>query len=181
MTRWCAIWLSLLMPTAVFGQDSVFEYGYWPGEGIPVLAAKNPELRVHTRPDVRLISRRISYGRGWRIPIADNLVRTLKGVQLKTVAAGTIEVYCDAGQPERLTLSAGESWTYFQYRAEGFVWARIQGKNCQVPVHTKEAIFGHDLPQPEVQWWVQVKYADDSSPGWLLVTEDQVQVGQRKF
>ena len=181
MTRFSIAWLLTWIPSAVLAQEAIFEYGGWPGEGGPVLIAKRSDLVIHARPDLRPPAKRISYHRGWRIQIADNLVRTLKEEHLTTVGAGAIEAYCDGDELVHLTLKAGEPWTYYQYRAEGVVWARIQDRNCQVPVYTEESIFGNDLPQPEVQWWVQIKYADGSSPGWLLVDEDQVLFGPREF
>ena len=79
--------------------------------------------------------------------------------------AGTVDVWCEGSGLERMNVSAGEMWTYLQYRAEGSVTARIQGKVCEVPALIDEKIFGETLPQPVVQWWVKVLHADGSSPG----------------
>jgi len=101
-------WLLTWMPSAVLAHEAIFEYGGWPGEGGSVLIAKRPDLVIHARPDLRSPARRISYRRGWRIQIGDNLVRTLQEEHLTTVGAGAIEVYCDGDELVRLTLKTGE-------------------------------------------------------------------------
>jgi hypothetical protein len=93
MTRFSIAWLLTWIPSAVLAQEAIFEYGGWPGEGGPVLIAKRSDLVIHASPDLRPPAKRISYHRGWRIQIADNLVRTLKEEHLTTVGAGAIEAY----------------------------------------------------------------------------------------
>ncbi|MDX1439538.1 MAG: hypothetical protein R3284_06510, partial [Rubricoccaceae bacterium] len=108
------------------------------------------------------------------------VVRTLESRDLTTASSGAIEVWCEGAGIQEMVISAGEPWTYLQYRAEGHVMARIQEQLCEVPVLAREDIFGEDLPQPIVQWWVEVLYADSSSQGWLLVNEE-VQFSRRRF
>ena len=100
---------------------------------------------------------------------------------MSAVRSGDVEAWCEGTGSQRLTISAGESWSYLQYRAMGFVMARIQGKICVILAYTEESIFGQNLPQPEVQWWVAVESADGSSLGWLLVSDDQARFGKREF
>ena len=179
--RRTAVLVVLLISPTVVAQTSVFELKASPGEGRPVLIAKHARLDLYSSPDLRSAPVSVSYRVGWKIPFSDSLLRTLRAVEAKAVASGSIAVWCEGSGMQRLEIHAGDSWTYLQYAAEGFVTARVQDKICQLPAYTEEAIFGRDLPQPDVQWWVQVTYADGSSPGWLLVTEDQLLFGPREF
>ena len=176
-----APFLMLLLALPGGAQEATFEREGWPGEGMPVLLASNSELELHEAPDLRSAVTELAYGKEQRILFASSLVRTLKEVDLKTIGAGTLEVWCEGDKSELLTLESGQSWTYLQYGSEGFVVARVQGKVCDLPALMEQAIFGTELPNPEVQWWVQVKLANGSLPGWLLVTDSQVRFGQREF
>ena len=179
--RGLAVFAALLITDTAAAQQSVFELKASPGEGRPVLIAKHAQLELHASPDLQSASATLSYRAGWKIPFLESLLRTLKAAEVRTVGGGSIEVWCEGSGLQQLTVSPGESWTYLQYAAEGFVTARIQGRVCQLPAYTEESIFGADLLQPDVQWWIRVAHADGTSPGWLLVTDEQVLYGKRQF
>ncbi len=180
MMRTAILLASIVSPLAD-AQESVFELKTWPGEGRPVLIAKHSRLALYSLRDLRSASVSVPYQAGWKIPFGNSVLRTLRAVEAHTVTGGAIDVWCDGSGMQRLDLAAGEPWTYLQYAAEGSVTARIQNRICQLPVYAEEAIFGRDLPQPDVQWWVQVLYADGSSPGWLIVIDEQLTYGSREF
>ena len=163
--------------TATTAQESVYERNGVPGEmsesRFVLIAARGP-IELHTRPDLRAPERSIPYQPGWRIPFGETLVRTLEVTEASTAKAGTVEVLCERLEPRQLTLAAGEPWTYLQQGYEGRGMARIQGQVCEVPVLSREDVFGAKLKRPLAQWWVQLLYADGTSPGWLLVTPDTV-------
>lgn len=172
------MWLIACASTVAFSaQESVYERVGAPGymsETRFTLTSTVEELQLRGGPDLRAPVRSIPYERGWAIPYRATLVRTLAEVDLVTVGAGTLDAVCDDTGREQLAVEAGESWTYLQRRGEGRIMARIQGRSCMVRAYFREEIFGELASEPPIQWWVEVLYADGTSPGWLLVDEESV-------
>lgn len=169
--------LFLFAATEATAQESVYERNGIPGEMSEsrfVLTAARGPIELHTGPDLRTPERSIPYQAGWRIPFGETLVRTLDAIEASTISAGTVDVLCERPDPRQMKLAQGEPWTYLQQRGEGRGTARIQGQVCEVPIFNREDIFGTTLRRPVVQWWVQLLYADGTSPGWLLVTREAV-------
>ena len=157
------------------GRESVYDWPGVPGymaESRFVLVAARDHLELHYRPDLRSSARAVPYQSGWRIPFDETLVRTLEVVELSTIGAGSLNVVCEDSGTDRMNLLAGETWTYLRKHGEGRVTARIQGRACVITPYFSEEIFGGPLPEPVILWWVQVFYADGTSPGWLLVDDD---------
>ena len=165
----------------VAAQEAIFEQHTSGGEGRPVLIAKQDGLQVYSAPDLRSSVHLIPYRTGWLIPFNDTLLRTLQRGENAIVKSGVFDVRCKESGRERMSVRAGEIWIYLQYRAEGMVTAQIQGKICTLPAFIETEIFGEKILRPTIQWWVKVSYADGSSPGWLLVDDDQVKRGQREL
>ena len=179
MIRSVIIAILLMLGSEGVAEEAQYERRGWPGEGRPVLIAKHNHLRLHREPNTDSPVCTIPYRIGWRIPIIDSIIRTIRSVDLFAKNEGSIEVYCDS--LERVTLEAGEKLRYLQYRAEGWVMAILRGKVCRVPVFIEEEVFGEVTEGPEVEWWVRVVYGDGSSPGWLFVGDDQITYGRREF
>jgi len=173
----CLIGCSFFTSNALIAED--FETMTWPGEGIPVLISSVDLLRIRLAPRLDSDARTIEYRKGWKVPFDKSLYRTTRSGSIIVQRTATVEIYCEtAAQYE---FEAGEELIYLQYRAEGYVIARVDGKICEVPALIEDDIFGSVLEQPETEWWVRVTYFDGTSPGWLHVTDGQVSFGIREF
>lgn len=158
----------------------IFMRDTWPGEGTPVLVAGSDTLTLHSNPSLESPIRQIAYQAGWRIPFIRSVMHTLKSSEVRVVQDATLEIICD-GVVDDHRFTTGDTLEYLQYRAEGYVTARVAGRICEVPLLIHEEVFDDKYEGPVVEWWVQVKYGDGSSPGWLLIDESQVDFGGREF
>ena len=165
----------MLVPVVSFGVE--FETSTWPGEGIPVLIANVDRLHVWAEPHRASSMREIAYRRGWRIPFTETLLRTIEATTITVKKNGTVRIFCDG--PIEHEFSTGDTIEYLQYRAEGYITARYNERVCSIPLLQNPDIFGEQVDEPVVEWWVKVEYRDGGSPGWLLVDQTQNTFGRR--
>ena len=167
----------MFLPNTSIGDG--FEKHTWPGEGIPILVASQNVLRLSAEPRISAKRKVISYQQGWRIPFKDTLLRTIQSTTIRVEEHGTVNLWCD-GSVE-YNFDQGETIEYLQYRAEGYITAKVDGRVCELPLYHEQEVFGRQFDEPIVEWWVQVEYRDGSSPGWLLVDESQNTFADREF
>lgn len=68
-----------------------------------------------------------------------------------------------------------------QYRAEGYVFARIKGVVCLVYAADSPDKFDGMEQNAEVEWWIRVVGPKKDIWGWLLVNESQINYLQRSM
>lgn len=171
--------LLAVAPVSTDAQESFWDdYQTSSSETAPALTSRHDNLVLYVRPDLRAASRTIPYGSGWEVPYLQQLVRTLVPQTLHFKFAAEFPAVCEEAEPyptldTALVVAAGEEWTYLHYAGEGFVVGVVQGKVCEF--EGPRELFRNDHPQPEIQIWFEVNYADGTSPGWLLL-DDGAQV-----
>lgn len=152
-----------------------FESESWPGEGIPVFAAKTTVLRLNGKPSEDSPRIAIACKAGQRIEFDQSRQVTMQSVFLTAKKTVT-----DLACPDKnIKINAGDTVEYLQYRAEGYGIVRVKGIICEVFVHGKGDFDG--LKAPVSQWWVRVVGKDQTPLGWLRVGSGQVQLLPRKF
>ena len=112
-------------------------------------------------------------------PFRDTLLRTIQSTTIIVEENGTVSLWCN-GSVEH-NFKRGDTIEYLQYRAEGYITAKVDSRVCELPLFHEQEVFGKQFDEPIVEWWVQVEYRDGSSPGWLLVDESQNTFAGREF
>jgi len=175
-------YLLLFLPFFVLSAEVLaenYERDGWPEEGRPILSASNKTLVLRREPKVTASTHTVPYSAGWKVPFAKSFVRTVRFAPVTVRKSETISIWC--GKPLDMQFLEGQNIEYLQYWAEGEAAVRVNGMICSVPIHTNPEVFGSNIPLPETEWWVQVAYADGTSPGWLLVRDDLVEIVGRSF
>ena len=147
------------------------------GECNPVHAAAQDGLTLYRKPDLRSKRIEIPYREGWRIPAPkrDGLTRVLQIGALR-VTGPNDRMYCTvpptSGQAK---LRLGEIVEYLYDVGEGFGEIRVRGGQCQAYVAEMLDHF-EVIRLPDVQVWLNVYFADGSSPGWQFYDGSQTRV-----
>ena len=162
----------LCIATLAYGAD--FETESWPGEGVPVFAAKNDTLFLHEEPSLTSPTLTIEYEKGWRVGFDKSKVITKKSVML-TANRKNRDLWCKGGNVE---IHAGDRVEYLQYGGEGYGTVRVKGKICQVFL---EDGFDGLAQSPETEWWVRVVDEHEKPVGWILVDRTQLNFLPREF
>lgn len=162
----------LFFGTLAYGAD--FETESWPGEGIPVFAAKNDALILHREASLKSPTLTIKYKKGWRVVFDKSKLITKKSVIL-TANRKVKDYWCKGGTVE---INPGDTVEYLQYRAEGYGTVRVKGKICEV--FLEDGFDGLDK-SPETEWWVRVVDKHKKPVGWILVDRTQLNFLRREF
>jgi hypothetical protein len=162
----------LCVATSAHGAD--FETESWPGEGVPVFAAKNDTLVLHEEPTLTSPTLTIKYKKGRRVLFDKSKVITKTSVML-TANKEIRDVWCKGGNTE---IRSGNTVEYLQYRAEGYGTVRVSEKICEV--FLEDGFDGMDK-SPETEWWVRVVDRDERPFGWILVDRMQLNFLPREF
>lgn len=162
----------LSIGTLAYGAD--FETESWPGEGIPVFAAKNDTLFLHEEASLTSPTLTVAYKKGGRVVFDKSKLITKKSVML-TANRKVTDLWCKG---ETLAINSGDTVEYLQYRAEGYGTVRVKGKICEV--FLEEGFDGLDK-SPETEWWVRVVDDHKKPVGWILVDRTQLNFLPREF
>jgi len=159
---------------------SEFETDTWPGEGIPNFSAKYNSLTLHRRPAKNSEEISITIGGGSSIVYDRSKQITLKSVMLTAVTEVT-DMHCPGIEDNTPAINPGDRIEYLQYRAEGYITARVRGSICEVFVMDNVPKFKGLEMQPQTEWWLRVVDADSEVLGWLLVDDSQLNYLDRGF
>ena len=162
----------LCIATSAYGADFATES--WPGEGIPVFAARNNRLVLHELPALNSPLLTVTYKKGRRVVFDKSKVITKKSVMV-TANKDIRDVGCKGGNAE---IHSGDRVEYLQYSGEGYGTVRVGGKICEV--FLEDGFDGMDK-SPETEWWVRVVGKDKKPVGWILVDRNQLNFLQREF
>lgn len=187
--------LTLILATLVQATEP-FEVALWPGEGRPVIESVASELELREQPfgSVKTVLK-VAVVPGQRLQFDETRFRTTRPGQLQALGATnvtgrrlgarralSVADYYSGKFPEgTVTLNAGDTVEYLQYRAEGTCFVRIAG----VVFDAKPCPRGNRdefrlLREPAVEWWVRL-VSDDKPMGWLLLTGKTAKVVGREF
>jgi hypothetical protein len=173
-----ALMVFFMVSARVWARPAVFESDTFPGEGVPVLSAREDSLRLYAEPSLDSPVRRLPFQKGWKVVYDTSKQITIQSVLLRVTSTVT-DGWCQGGKFE--PLHPGETVEYLQYRAEGYGTMRVRGMICEVFIMDNEARFDGMDKEPEVQWWVRVVDGEGRGEGWLLVDGSQAEILGREF
>jgi hypothetical protein len=173
-----ALIVFFMVTARVWAGPAVFESDTFPGEGVPVLAARQDSLLLHAEPSLDSPVRRLPFQKGWKVVYDKSKQITIQSVLLSVMATVT-DGWCSEGKFD--PLQPGETVEHLQYRAEGYATMRVRGMICEVFIMDDEERFAGLDTQPEVQWWVRVVDEEGKGEGWLLVDGSQAEILGREF
>ncbi len=167
--------LSFLHVSVATGQPARLEIGRVTGECSPIYAATSQSLRLHKRPDLQAEQLTLRYQVGWEVPYRHGTMRVLRFGELRVLKPEPLG-YCDTAPGDGVDrLIVGETVDYLYGLGEGSGQIRVRGGTCPALVAEDFGIF-EVLSYPEVQIWLDVRFADGTSPGWLLLDSTQTRV-----
>lgn len=173
---------------------AVFESDLWPGEGIPVFESAATQLSLHELPSASSkVIRRLTVKPKQRLVFDETRYRTIKPgsvtVLVSTIIKGRMlgnlarlskaDYYSGKFPDTSVNVSAGDTFEYLQYRAEGTCFVRVADKIIDASLcPTRGRDFRLDV-EPTLEWWIQIT-VNSKPAGWLLVTDTTVRVIDRK-
>ena len=98
-----------------------------------------------------------------------------------TAITDVTDMYCPDIEGNTLAINPGDTIKYLQYRAEGYITAKVRDSICEVFVMDNVPKFEGLEMQPKTEWWLRVVDADSSVLGWLLVDDSQINFLDRSF
>ena len=175
--------------------EATFEVDLSPGEGRPVFEAVAQQLRLRELPsDSSKPVETMRVQRKQRLTFDDTRYRTMKPGRFLVLASTSLtgrtlgdvrrlsrsDYYSGKFGPASVTVKAGDSIEYLQYRAEGTCFVRSAGSVIDAdPCPTeKDAAFRLEA-RPVVEWWIHL-VVDGKARGWLLVTDATARVADRE-
>jgi len=163
-----------------------FESETWPEEGVAHFRAKR-SLPVYEESSTRspmAAGKEIPKGSEFNFKkmiyrtIKPGLISVRRPTTITVRSLGRIEYlskedyYSDHHPDKKLTLQAGDSLEYLQYRAEGSILIRVAGIVYEFDTTEFEAIPVDQ--EPIVEWWVKVTDNRGKEIGWALSTRNRL-------
>lgn len=135
------------------------------GECLPIMAAAQEGLILHTEPNKGSLTRSIFYRKGWKI-----LYSKSRGLT-RVIKRGSVRALRDLDNCGGI--EEGETGEYLYYLGEGSAVIKFNEKTCY-----GETYYGSEdlevLELPEIESWLPVYLGDGSSPGWILFDDPQM-------
>lgn len=205
ISRPIGIWILLaacgqadsLMTAHPESADSVeFAIDLWPGEGIPVIVSRRPELPLRARPmpDALIIDtlksrvgRRVVFDSTRYQTIESGAIRILsrhliEGRDLGAIPHVSLDMYYGTGRAEvSIPITAPATIDLLQYRAEGTCFIRLERRVIDAqpcPAFGSESV--QVVREPVTRWWIRVR-GEGGASGWLLVSDSTAQSVRREF
>lgn len=173
-----------------------FAIDLWPGEGIPVIEMRRDMLVLRAEPDLKSpmvdtlrgrIGQRVEFDSTWYQTTQPGVILfpqrgTVTGRDFGLVRHLARDRYYDSEVAEvTVSVPAGDSLAFLQYRAEGTCFMRIADR--LIDAHPCPG-FGRDsvliVRQPETQWWIRAR-GQGGAFGWLLVSDSTALSVRREF
>jgi hypothetical protein len=167
------------------GQATMFEIDMWPEEGRPVFQAiaKTLQLRVAPSSSSPVVTT-VPVQAGRRLPFDQTLYRTTRAGTFASLKASVVagrdlgnitslaraDYYSAKFPPISLSVRAGETIHYLQYRAEGtcFVRLRLHVIDAAPCPNQRPDQFQTRL-EPTTEWWIHLTVSQ-RTVGWVLVS-----------
>ena len=135
------------------------------GECLPIMAATQDGLVLHTKPRKDSATRTIYFRREWKIVYSKRRGLT------RVVKRGSVRALRDLDNCGGIR--EGEVGEYLYYRGEGVAVLKFNEITCR-----GETYYGSEdfevIELPEIEAWLPVYFRDGSSPGWILFDDPQM-------
>lgn len=154
--------LTLLSSHAAFSQVALLEFDRMFGECTPIYSAASDSLILYLEADLRSKKRKINYRTNWLLPYSDKATRVLKFGSVTETKMNTDGV------------SVITDYEYLYYLGEGYAKLRSSGKEFDLEIVKNSHYKITSLPK--IQSWIKLLFKDKTSPGWLLLDSEQVNV-----
>ena len=187
---------SLLTVRPGSGAPVEFATDLWPGEGIPVIETRRPQLPLRSEPDpgarvVDTLETRV----GQRVAFDSTRYQTIEAGSISVLERSQVtgrdlgeishvsldEYYAPARTEISVPVDAPATIDLLQYRAEGTCFVRlgervIDAQPC--PGFGRESI--KVVREPVTRWWIRVR-GKGGAFGWLLVSDSTARSVRREF